>query len=68
MLGDMMGLGPKSEETALCKKKKDGDIASFLILNGDFRKEYTKLVPKGYKACAEFFNKKKGKYKSNWSD
>lgn len=49
-------------ETALCK----GD--SFLILNGDFRKEYEKVISKGYKACKEVFNKFKKKHKSSWSN
>ena len=48
------------EETALCKD----DI--FYILNGDFRKEYEKLFPKGFKGCKKFFDSKK-KYQSSFS-
>jgi hypothetical protein len=49
------------DETALVK---DG---SFYILNGDFRKQYEKLLPKGFKACKDFFLKNLDKV-SSWSD
>ena len=49
------------EETALCKDEK------FYILNGDFRKEYEKLVPKGFDACYKFYLKNKEKYGSPFS-
>jgi len=52
------------EETALCIKK-NGDV-KYLILNGDYRKQYEKLAPKGLKACKAFYEKNKHKA-SSWS-
>lgn len=52
------------EETALVK---EGEKYQFLILNGDFRKDYEKLIDKGYKECKKFYNKNKKKYQSIWS-
>ena len=40
-----------TEETALCSKSK------CLVLNGDFRKQYEKVITKGYKACREVYTK-----------
>ena len=40
----------------------------FRILNGDFRKEYEALVPKGLSACIEFFKSKKAQCGSSWTD
>lgn len=53
--------GDSREETALVK---GGD---YFILNGDFRKQYEKLSPKGFDACKEFFDKNADK-KSSWSN
>ncbi len=47
-------------ETALCK---DGD---YQVLNGDFRKEYEKLISKGYATCLKFF-KSQEEAQSSWS-
>ena len=55
-----------SDETALYKPNADLDV-KWRILNGDFRKEYEKLVPKGFDACVKFFDKMKKKHKSTWS-
>jgi hypothetical protein len=55
-----------SAETALIEIKgifKD----TFRILNGDFRKQYEKLISKGFKACLKFYNKNKEKDNSTWS-
>jgi len=48
------------DETAICKDR------DYKILNGDFRKEYEKLVDKGYDACVKFFEKQKDA-QSTWS-
>ncbi|MBW2968537.1 hypothetical protein KY314_00255 [Candidatus Woesearchaeota archaeon] len=51
MLGEEKTGG--GEETALCKDDE------FYILDGDFREDYEKLVPKGFDACLKFFQKNK---------
>lgn len=48
------------DETALCI---DGD---FFILNGDFRKEYEELAPRGKDACLAFYRSQNDR--SSWSD
>jgi hypothetical protein len=50
----------RTDETALVKGK------TYLILNGDYRKQYEQLVPKGYKACKDFYTKNI-KNQSIWS-
>jgi len=50
-----------SAETALCKDGK------FFILNGDFRKQYEELFPKGYRALKKFYNDNIN-LKSSWSN
>lgn len=55
----------RSAETALVKKI--GDKRKFYILNGDFRKEYAKLAPRGWKACYAFYLSKR-LLQSTWSD
>lgn len=56
------GLGFKDgTETAL--KHNDGD---WMILEGDFRKEYLDAFPNGYEACVEVYKKNIDK-RSNWS-
>ena len=60
-------LGPDTTngETAICLK--ESSVANpFYILNGDFRKEYEELVPKGLEACMEFFKSQSDKI-SSWS-
>ena len=49
------------EETALY----DGKL--WRILEGDFRSDYEKLVPRGLKTCIAFYDGKKAKYRSNYS-
>lgn len=48
-------------ETALCK---DG---AFLILNGDFRKEYEEAFPRGYEACLAVYEANRSAARSSWS-
>lgn len=54
-----------AEETAIVKLGKKEN--KFYILNGDFRKEYEKLIDKGFKSCLKFY-KENIKHKSFWSD
>lgn len=49
------------DETALVKED------DYYILNGDFRKEYDELEPKGFDACYDFFLSKPD-LKSSWSN
>jgi hypothetical protein len=45
-----------------------GEMQHFLILNGDHRKGYAKIIDKGYKACTEYFKEnihRKNKYSEN---
>ena len=44
------------------------DSIRFLILNGDFRKEYEKAFPKGLTECLKVFRKHERKSRSTWSD
>ena len=60
----MWGSDDGSDETALVNHKGK---RIYYILNGDFRKDYEKLVKKGYKACKEFYNNNKEKFDSSWS-
>jgi hypothetical protein len=53
--------GDTKDETAITHKGK------CYILNGDHRKEYEKLITRGYRACKEYFLKHR-KLKSSWSD
>jgi len=32
-----------------------GQMQRFYILNGDFREQYSELIPQGFKACYDFF-------------
>ena len=50
------------EETAL--KKRDG---GWLILEGDYRREYEDASKKGYLACLDFYYSKEPKNGSTWS-
>ena len=55
-------------ETALVFRKSEGLFGKeYYILNGDFREEYKKLIPKGYKACKKFFDSMKEEHGSVWS-
>ncbi len=53
-----------SEETALVNSKSK---IQFRILNGDFRKDYEKIIDKGWKSCLSFYNSKKKLYDSSWT-
>ena len=57
-------LNEPTEETALVK---DGEEKAYYILNGDFRKQYEKLVPRGFCVCYGFYLINKGLYGSKWS-
>jgi len=48
-------------ETALCYNNR------FDILNGDFRKDYEKIVGKGLGACQEFYKIKESECNSSWT-
>lgn len=54
----------KGPETAIVKDM------TFLILSGDYRKEYVKVVDKGYDECVKLFHSliKKGAKKSHYSN
>lgn len=52
------------DETALCIEKENGDRL-WLILNGDFRKEYEERFPKGLDACIELYQKLKQEHHSS---
>ncbi len=54
-----------SDETALVDPSDSNH--TYRILNGDYRENYLKLVPKGLEACIEFYDKHKGKNNSSWS-
>ncbi len=53
-----------SSETALVNKKGK---EVFKILNGDFRKEYLKVIGKGYSACLKVYTKYKKEHDSSWT-
>lgn len=46
--------GSSVPETAL-----KGENGPWLILSGDFRKDYEKAAPKGYEACVKVYEKNK---------
>jgi len=48
-------------ETALCKDGK------FLILNGDFRKEYEGVFGEGYTACFAVYEQHRAEFDSSWT-
>ena len=54
--------GDTKQETALMP-----DSGGYLILNGDFRRQYAKLANKGYQACLDFYNSQKAEHRSSWS-
>lgn len=50
------------EETALVKNDK------FFILNGDFRKQYEKLISKGFDTCHKFYLKNRKEHGSAFTE
>ena len=62
-LGDLVGIKTGQTETALVVPNS---TPKFRILNGDFRKEYESLVPKGLGACVEFYEQNKAAHRSDW--
>jgi len=62
-LGNTIGMNVKDgEETALYHEKND----KWMILEGDFRKEYEKAFP-SYRECKKVYTKNKKEHRSNWS-
>lgn len=59
MAGDGDGI-----ETAL--RRLDGRDG-WMILNGDYREQYEKLVPQGYDACKRFYDQQSAHADSSWS-
>ena len=59
--GSSFGSDNGGPETALCR---DGN---FYILNGDWRKQYEKLVPLGWDPCKQFYNQQSAHAESSWS-
>ena len=62
--GFVVSFNPETDvgaETALCK---DGE---YFILLGDFRKQYAKLIPRGFAACKAFYDASDAE-RSSWSD
>lgn len=62
LMGGLLGLETKETETAL---KAEG--GPWLILNGDFRKEYKEAFPLGYEACVAVYNRHKAQHRSDWA-
>jgi len=60
MRGDGDGI-----ETAL--RRKDGRDG-WMILNGDYRAQYEKLMDQGYDACKRFYEQQSAHADSSWSD
>lgn len=52
-------------ETALMHRHRK---PTFLILKGDWRKDYEQIVDQGYEACVEFYESKKAEFRSKWSE
>ena len=52
----------EESETALMPNE-----GGYLILNGDFRRQYAELADKGYQACLDFYNSQKAERRSSWS-
>lgn len=59
--GDDKGKG----ETALVNDSLPGE--KYLILNGDYRKEYEEALPKGYAACRAVYEAHRAVAGSKWS-
>lgn len=67
-LGEMIGLEHSGAETALVKEHCSKTCpVHFYILNGDFREQYKKLLPKGFEECLKFYETQKGEHGSNWT-
>ena len=61
----MFGSDGGSAETALVIRGKKKN--KYLILNGDFRKEYEDVISKGLTACKKVYAKYKKEHNSSWS-
>lgn len=66
LMGNLVDVNFKDgEETALCVI--DGKAREWLILEGDFRKEYEEAFPLGIKAVKKVYEKNKKASRSSWS-
>lgn len=61
-LGSAMGSDNRSAETALCFDN------TYLILNGDFRKEYEAVIDEGLDACKKVYEAHSETNNSSWSN
>jgi hypothetical protein len=59
-------LSEHKDETALIDERDGG--RTYYILNGDWRKEYERLVSHGYDACKALYDSQKAKHRSRWSE
>lgn len=55
-------------ETALVGNPDKDGRPKYLILNGDFRDEYRKVIKRGYRACVRVYDKHKAVCRSEWSE
>jgi hypothetical protein len=63
-----LGVGDILEETALVDSRRRYQGCKYLILNGDYRKQYEERLPHGFEACLTFYlseAEKEGK-RSSW--
>lgn len=64
LVGSLVGLDLNRDGTPETALVKNGE---FYILKGDFRKQYSKLFPKGFDACKKFFDEQEALHGSDWS-
>lgn len=62
-----LGSEPAEGETALIPGRPQFG-GKYYILNGDWREAYKELAPFGYEACKAFFDSKRNRFRSSWSD
>lgn len=56
-----------SDTTALVKTEKENPVL-FLLLNGDHRKEYTKLLKEGFYSCVKYYLEKEPTQRNKFSE
>ena len=61
LMGALFGSDDGGPETALCRQ------GEFLVLNGDYRQSYEKLVSLGYEECKKFYDQQAAHAESSWS-
>jgi len=70
----LVGLGEAEsrvglDETALCVEDSTNPMGRcFLILNGDFRKDYEEAFPLGKEACIAVYEKYREEYRSDFTN